>query len=75
MSNEITKPKDVQSSTGETAAGLDGANEIRIWITADGRLYFHNITAEVIELAHHIDPGNAEMAARYAVMQRHKNKS
>jgi hypothetical protein len=63
-----SEPDDKAKNIGKPQTAT-AKNEISVWITSDGQLYFHNITADVIEMAHHISPENAEMVLRYAILQ------
>ena len=48
---------------------LESRLDVRIWITPEGQLMFHQISEEVIELAYAIAPDNPEVAMRYQQVQ------
>lgn len=43
--------------------------DVRVWIAPDGTIYFHNITAAVIEIAYQLNPADPDIARRYALLK------
>ncbi|HKQ48033.1 MAG TPA: hypothetical protein VJZ71_08195 [Phycisphaerae bacterium] len=55
-----SKPQETMSATG-----LD----VTITIGADGRMYFHDLTPELVPIAAAICPNNAEVMARQVAIK------
>lgn len=64
----------MSSSDAHSSLPPEEQMEISIFLGKDGKIYFHNITSEVIEIAHALDPSNEEIAQKFALLENLKKK-
>ena len=44
------------------------AETISIWIAPDGRIFLHNVTGDMVAIAHALNPSDVEMAKRHRLL-------